>query len=63
LARHDSPFDSSVELNPEAADEVHGSIGLMPDRQVLGFLVQFFVTEISWLVLITPRLSIPCLTD
>ena len=38
-------------LTPEAADEVHRNIERMPDRQILDFLVQYFVAEINWFVL------------
>ncbi|KAM4065242.1 fungal specific transcription factor [Hirsutella rhossiliensis] len=48
LARHDSHFDSSLALGPEAADEVHRNMEHMPDRRILDFLVQYFINEINW---------------
>lgn len=51
LARHDSPDCSSSALPPEAAEEVRHNIARIPDRQILDFLVKYFVAEVSWFVL------------
>lgn len=45
--------ESSPVLVPEAAEDVHHIMRDIPDRQIIDFLVQFFVREISWYV---PRL-------
>ena len=51
LARQDGLSSSSPALPPEAVDEVHRNIERIPDRQILDFLVQFFVGEVNWFVL------------
>ncbi|KAL8778731.1 MAG: hypothetical protein Q9213_007270 [Squamulea squamosa] len=51
LARQDIPHSSFPALTPEAVDEVHHNIERFPERQILDFLVQFFVAEVNWLVI------------
>lgn len=51
MARHDSLYNGLPALTPEAVDEVHRNIERIPDRQILDFLVQFFVAEVNWFVL------------
>ncbi|KXX82891.1 hypothetical protein MMYC01_200637 [Madurella mycetomatis] len=41
--------NSSPTLIPEAAEEVHRILKQMPDRKILDFLVQYFVTEVNWI--------------
>ncbi|KAK5994072.1 putative transcription factor sol4 [Cladobotryum mycophilum] len=40
---------ASPALTPDAADDVHRHLEHKPDRQILDFLVQYFVTEVHWL--------------
>ncbi|KAL9633315.1 MAG: hypothetical protein Q9204_003447 [Flavoplaca sp. TL-2023a] len=49
FARQDSLSSSSSALTAEAVDEVHRNIEEIPDRQILDFLVQFFIAEVNWL--------------
>ncbi|KAI9690331.1 MAG: hypothetical protein M1822_009292 [Bathelium mastoideum] len=48
LACHDSPRGSSPALTPEAVEEAHSNIDRIPERQILDFLVQYFVAEVNW---------------
>ena len=48
--------DNSPALPPEAADEVNRNIEQMPDRQILDFLIRYFVAEVNWYVLFSTYL-------
>lgn len=53
LGQDNFDSESSPVLAAEAAEDVHRVMRDIPDRQIIDFLVQFFVREISWYV---PRL-------
>ena len=51
LARQDSLHSNFPAITPEAVDEIHRHIERMPNRQIMDFLMQFFVAEVNWFVL------------
>lgn len=46
----DSAPDNPPTLSPEVADEIYRNMERMPDRQVVDFLVQYFIAEVNWFV-------------
>ncbi|OTA64770.1 hypothetical protein K449DRAFT_327714 [Hypoxylon sp. EC38] len=49
VTRRDTPYGSSTALFPESVEEVQRNIERIPDRQILDFLVNYFVAEINWI--------------
>ncbi|KAI1085946.1 hypothetical protein F5B19DRAFT_480936 [Rostrohypoxylon terebratum] len=48
--RDEGSSGNFVTLTPETVDEVHRHIDNMPDRPILDFLVQYFASEVNWMV-------------
>ncbi|CAI7565653.1 unnamed protein product [Penicillium palitans] len=52
LRRLELPDQTDRELNdasPSTWETIHYEINLMPDRQIVDFLVQYFVNELNWM--------------
>ncbi|KAI0382392.1 hypothetical protein F5Y04DRAFT_45580 [Hypomontagnella monticulosa] len=49
LDEEDNHHGNGLPLPPDAADEVQRNIERMPDRQILDFLIRYFVSEVNWM--------------
>jgi hypothetical protein len=50
LGEDENQDEKNQAIPPEASKEIQKNIGRMPDRQIFDFLVQYYVTEVHWLV-------------